>query len=138
MAAPRTLPGQTRGTVNRAVANQRMTDGRSLLVAGRYNGAIYLAGYAVECHLQYAYCERKEEAYFPARFTTHNWDVLVEAAGLWADFRAAPKLSNLFFELVDQWGPSLRYRTNLYQREEARRLYKDLQEFYRFLQELVP
>ena len=56
----------TRGTVFHDVARDRINDATSLIKANRYNGAIYLAGYAIECHLKYACCDRKEEMYLPA------------------------------------------------------------------------
>jgi len=92
MPAPRIPSGGTRGTVFRAIAEQRMLDAKTLLNSRRYNGAIYLAGYAIECHLKYGYCARKEEIYLPATCETHSWDFLIEAAGLSADLRTAPKI----------------------------------------------
>src|SRR5205809_614012 len=59
-------------------AQHRLKDGGVLLDQGRYNGAIYLAGYAIECQLKYVYCKRMEETYVPVPLETHDWDLLVE------------------------------------------------------------
>lgn len=115
-----------------------MLDAKTLLNARRYNGAIYLAGYAIECHLKYRYCARKEEIYLPATCETHSWDFLIEAAGLSADLRTAPKILAIYSALDDQWGSSLRYRMHPYRQNDAVRLYSEFQELYLFLRELIP
>jgi hypothetical protein len=110
----------------------------SLINSERYNGAIYLAGYAVECHLKYAYCDRKGETYLPAQYETHSWEILVEAAGLSPDLKTEPKMFDLFCALAERWGPALRYRTKSCRAGEALQLYNELQELYQFLRELTP
>ncbi len=115
-----------------------MLDAWSLLKAKRYNGAVYLAGYAIECHLKYCYCARKGEVYLPASCETHSWDYLVEAAGLSTDLRTAPKILAVYSALDDQWGSSLRYRMKPYPQKDALRLYSEFHELYLFLQELIP
>jgi hypothetical protein len=128
----------TRGTVFRDVACDRIDDATSLINAERYNGAIYLAGYAIECQLKYAYCDRKEETYLPVQYETHSWDILVEAAGLSPDLKTESKMFDLFSALAEQWGPELRYRTKSYGAGKALQLYNELQELYQFLRELTP
>jgi hypothetical protein len=138
MSAPRIDRGATRGTVYREVAQLRMGDAGSLLANARYNGAIYMAGYAIECHLKFAFCQRKGELYLPAHLETHDWDKLVAASGLLPDIKQQPKMDAIYSALVDKWGPSLRYRTGKYSASEANRLYNELDELYSFLRELVP
>jgi len=138
MPLPPVLPGNTRGTVFRAIAELRIADAATLLAAGRYNGAIYLAGYGIECHLKYGYCERKAILRLPAKFETHSWDSLVKGAGLLANFKVAPGLLDLYSTLNDQWSPRLRYRTAPYREADAHRLYKEFIELYKFLRELIP
>lgn len=138
MPASRTPRGGTRGTVYRAIARLRLQDAAALLNSRRYNGSIYLAGYAVECHLKFAFCERKGFTYLPAELEVHNWDALVVAAGLAAEINAQREMSALYSALAESWGPSLRYRTTNYAANEAARLYKEMEELYQFLNELVP
>jgi hypothetical protein len=124
--------------VYRDIAQIRMGDAGSLRANGRHNGAIYLAGYAIECHLKFAFCQRKGELYLPACLETHDWDRLVDAAGLLPDIKQQSTMDAIYSALVDKWGPSLRYRTGKYSTGEANRLYNEMDELYGFLRELVP
>jgi len=130
--------GGTRGTVFREVAMQRIKDAESLKEKARYNGSIYLAGYTIECQLKYAYCKRREVTYLPQKFEVHDWDVLVNAAGLRADIQRQPAIEAIYSALAEQWGPSLRYRTAVYGSGEALRLYNEMEQLYSFLRELEP
>ncbi len=138
MPAPRSPRGGTRGTVYRAIARLRLLDGASLLASRRYNGSIYLAGYAVERHLKFAFCERRGFTYLPASLEVHDWDTLVVAAGLAVEINAQREMAALYSALDESWGRFLRYRTVKYAPNEAARLYKEMEELYQFLNELVP
>lgn len=138
MPATRMARGGTRGTVYRDVARLRMGDAESLFSHRRHNGAIYLAGYAIECHLKFAYCQRKDELYLPERLEVHDWDRLIDAAGLLPDIKQQAAMETIYAVLVDKWGPSLRYRTSKYSPNEANRLYREMDQLYGFLRELVP
>jgi hypothetical protein len=115
-----------------------MEDAGVLQANRRHLGAIYLAGYAIECHLKFAYCERKNERYLPVRLEAHDWDRLVVAAGLLAEIKHQPRMDSIYSDLAGNWGPSLRYRTSNYSPQDANRLCNDMDELYRFLRELVP
>jgi hypothetical protein len=115
-----------------------MGDAQSLLGNGRHHGAIYLAGYAIECHLKFAFCQRRGELYLPARLEAHDWDRLVDAAGLLPDIKQQSTMDAIYSALADKWGPSLRYRTAKYSGSEANRLYNEMGELYDFLREIVP
>jgi hypothetical protein len=115
-----------------------MGDAESLLAHGRHNGAIYLSGYAIECHLKFAYCQRRNEVYLPEHLEVHDWNELIDAAGLWPDIKQQTPINAIYAVLVAQWGPSLRYRTIKYSLQDANRLYKEMDQLYGFLQELVP
>lgn len=138
MAAPRIAKGGTRGTVYREVAIQRLKDAGVLLRQARFNGAVSLAGYAIECQLKYAYCQRSGSVYLPAQLEVHNWDALVVEAQLLKDVQAQRQISALYQALVDQWGPSLRYRTSSIKKRDADHLYSELEQLYKFFVELVP
>ena len=134
----RIAKGGTRGTVFKEVAQLRLADAKSLLEQKRFNGAIYMAGYAVECHLKYAACQRCGETYLPPNLEVHDWDILVKAAGLLSDIKSQKQVSLLYYALVEVWGPSLRYRTTKYSNKEALQLYKELSSLYQFFAELEP
>jgi len=79
--------------VNRAelqqLADDRVRDAQALLMAGRWSGAYYLAGYAVECGLKscvLAYVDRTgvifEDKRFAEKCWTHSPDDLQKLAGL--------------------------------------------------------
>jgi hypothetical protein len=138
MPAPRSPKGGTRGTVYREIARQRLADAKSLLDHARFNGAIYLAGYAIECHLKFAVCERKAVLYLPADLEVHDWERLVAAAGLAIDIKAQRPMALIYYGLAERWGPALRYRTANYSASEASILYKEMHALYHFLKELAP
>jgi hypothetical protein len=137
MPAPHKVRGGTRGAVYREVAQVRMGDAAALLAKGRFNGAIYLAGYAIECQLKFAYCRRRDELYLPERLEVHDWDRLIDAAGLLPDIQQQSAMEAIYSALVDKWGPSLRYRTGRYSIAEANRLYNEMEELYGFFTEIV-
>jgi len=69
------------------LAELRVAEAKSLLDQGRYEGAYYLAGYAVECAIK-AYVARQTNQYdFPdrdlvAKVYKHDPEELVRGAGL--------------------------------------------------------
>jgi HEPN domain-containing protein len=138
MPARRIPRGGTRGTVYREVARLRCQDALSLLNSQRYNGSVYLAGYAIECQLKFAICRRKGKVYLPANLEVHDWDKLVAAAGLLPEIKAQRVMAALYFALTDSWGPTIRYRTSLYPANQAKQLFNEMNQLYAFLNELVP
>jgi hypothetical protein len=120
------------------VARVRWADAGTLLAARRFNGAIYLAGYAVECHLKHVVCERNAWLYLPVAYETHSWESLVRAARLTPDLRADGRIFDLYSSLVERWGPALRYRTMEYPSPAAERLYNEIGELYQYLREFSP
>jgi hypothetical protein len=138
MPASHTVKGGTRKTVYRDVARLRNDDAKVLLEKNRRNGAIYLAGYAVECQLKYAYCQRRDLVNLPADLEKHDWDLLVTKAGLLKDIKLQPAMDAIYSGLAGIWGPSLRYRTANYSENEAKRLYNEMNQLYMFFKDLVP
>lgn len=133
--APR---GGTRGIVFREIARMRLEDAKILLNETRFSGAIYLAGYAIECQLKYAFCARNNQFDLPARLETHDWEHLLAAAGRAGHIKTQRPIMVIYEALVERWGPALRYRTRQYAPTEALRLYNDMEALYDFLNEIVP
>ena len=113
---------QTRKNVFKEVARLRREDSKHLLNAKRLNGAVYLMGYAIECHLKFAVCEHNNWSQLPRGkqticgiqfpdLYTHNWDHLIEAAQLRRALKAQPRMEAIFSELTEAWGPKLRYQS---------------------------
>ncbi|MES2705454.1 MAG: hypothetical protein V4726_02515 [Verrucomicrobiota bacterium] len=133
----------TRGTVFKAVARLRFAEAEVLQHQKHLLGAVYLVGYAIECHLKYAVCATNEFLLLPSfaclsdgklrKLYTHEWDVLVAAAQLRPSFKAEPRMEAIYTSLALTWAPSLRYRTKPFEESEGRRLYRSLAALYQFL-----
>jgi len=131
----RIAPGGTRGSVFKEVARIRREDAATLFNARRYRGAIHLAGYAVECVLKWAVTERYEITYLPAELETHDWDTLLPETGLANSLRTNHALRAVYSELAEHWGPELRYLSKEPARPEAERLYQQMEQVYRWVNE---
>ena len=68
------------------LAEERLADAEALLSAGRYGGAYYVAGYAVECALKACIAKETKEGSWPPKdapkLYTHRLDALLEYARL--------------------------------------------------------
>jgi len=96
----------------RTLASARLADARTLLDAGRLDGAAYLCGYVVELALKARICRALKWTEYPddqkgyQTFKTHDLDVLLHLSGR----EPAVKLK-LFAEwnIVKAWHPESRY-----------------------------
>ncbi len=100
----------------RAIAQARLQDAHILLANGRYDGAGYICGYAVELVLKARICDTLNWVGYPANrneftnllsFKTHNLDVLLSLSG-----REQAIKQNRFelWAIVCVWNPEDRYR----------------------------
>ncbi len=113
------------------LAKERVRDAKALLATGRWAGAYYMAGYAVECALKSCVIAHlmKSDQFPEKRFSeqcwTHNLKQLLNLAGLTAalaaDMQADPDLSAKW-GWVEQWSESSRYERR--SKSEARELYE--------------
>lgn len=99
----------------RKIAKARLKDAEVLAASRRYEGAIYLCGYAVELALKTRICTTLKWAGFPSTkkefegyqtFKTHNLDVLLHLTGIEDRIK-----TQLFAEwsAVAEWDPESRY-----------------------------
>jgi HEPN domain-containing protein len=99
----------------RSIARARLKDSEALFDRGRYDGAIYLCGYAVELALKARICRALNWPGFPSTraefsayqsFRTHSLEVLLTLTGIEAriKLRHAREWSD-----VATWDPELRY-----------------------------
>ena len=100
----------------RTVARARLRDAAVLLDGGRYAGAVYLCGYAVEMMLKASACRALKWSEFPMTkgefqpyrsFQTHNLDTLLHLSG------AEQRIKERHFaewSAVATWEPAARYR----------------------------
>lgn len=101
-----------------ALADVRIDEAGVLLVAGKWDGAYYLAGYAVECALKACIAKLTPADDFPdkdkaARAWTHKLDVLVDVAELEklrGDEAAANPKFESYWRLVVKWKEDARYK----------------------------
>jgi len=98
------------------IAQAHLDDASILLASKRYDGAIYLCGYAVELALKAKICQTLNWSGYPSTtgefkdyqsFRTHDLDVLLHLTG-----REEFIKTSLFTEwsTVAQWNPNARYQ----------------------------
>ena len=98
------------------ISRARLKDAEALFQTRRYDGSIYLCGYAVEIGLKNRICKTLGWSGYPSTkgefqnfqsFKTHNLDVLLSLSGMEArikvNFLAA-------WSAVAEWDPEARYK----------------------------
>ena len=85
-----------RKTVLFHVANERLRDANVLLKQKRYNGAVYLGGYVVECLLKVAICVHLNQDNLPATYRTHELFELLDYSGLLSQLQSNRKTYRSF------------------------------------------
>jgi hypothetical protein len=100
----------------RLIARARLQDAEALFRANRYDGSIYLCGYAVEIGLKNKICKTLRWNEFPSArsefqnlqsFKTHNLDMLLKLSGV------EDKIITNFladWSIVREWEPDARYK----------------------------
>lgn len=98
------------------IAQARIEDGEVLLNSNRYDGAVYLCGYAVEIALKERICRTLGWLGYPSTnrefanyqsFITHNLSVLLSLSG------SEKKIKTKFlaeWSVVAEWDPEMRYK----------------------------
>jgi uncharacterized protein (UPF0332 family) len=101
-----------------ALAEKRLSEAKLLLDNGHYDGAYYLAGYAVECVLKACIAMKTRQDDFPSRERAnqsykHRASELLGAAELAVEFKEAmqrdPQLA-IYWTIVDAWSEESRYQ----------------------------
>lgn len=104
-----------------ALAQARVADAKTLLDTGRYQGAYYLVGYAVECALKASVAKQIKEHDFPDRKLindsyTHDLGQLLAISGLKPQLEAraaADKVFEVNWTTVKDWNESSRYDSTI-------------------------
>ena len=98
------------------IGRARLRDAQALYRSGRYDGAIYLCGYAVEIGLKARICKTLRWTGYPSTkkefenygsFRTHDLDTLLSLSGL------ESKIKGMLFaewSAVAKWNPEARYK----------------------------
>jgi HEPN domain-containing protein len=101
----------------RDLARVRLKEAQTLLRNGCFDGAYYLAGYAIECALKACIAKRTKRNDFPDKKLvdksfSHDLDQLLNTAGLKADlelsFATQPRLEENW-AMVKKWSEASRY-----------------------------
>jgi HEPN domain. len=105
----------------KALTRIRIAEAKTLLDAGHYPGAYYLAGYAVECAVKACIARKVRSGDFPDKqlanqVFTHDLPTLVRSAGLAAaldaDRSATPAL-DINWAIVKDWSFDARYEVGI-------------------------
>jgi HEPN domain-containing protein len=99
------------------LAELRLEEAQILFRAHAYDGAYYLAGYAVECALKACVAKQIREFDFPEkrlveRSYTHNLTQLLEVSGVKVEFETASRADEalgLSWSVVKDWSEASRY-----------------------------
>ncbi|MBI4580558.1 MAG: HEPN domain-containing protein [Planctomycetes bacterium] len=108
------------------LARIRLNEAKLLLDGSAYDGAYYLAGYAVECAIKSCLARKTRQYDFPDRETvvksyTHNLEQLLDLAGLRQRLADAPPGLKRNWNIVQDWNEAARYE---------RKSPKDAQDLY--------
>ena len=98
------------------IAQARLRDAEVLYRSRRYDGAIYLCGYAVEIALKARICKTLSWSGYPSTggefqnyqsFRTHNLDVLLRLSGVEERIKTILMTE---WSVVAAWDPEVRYK----------------------------
>lgn len=113
------------------LAASRIHEAKVLLDSKHYEGAYYLAGYAVECALKACIAKKTKRFDFPPsekevrEYYTHDLAKLIKGAGLDGALKAEvgsnPQFGN-YWKAVKDWKEQARYETQI-DEKRARDLY---------------
>ena len=122
------IRGLERQSVLVHVADRRRGDASVLLQKKRYDGALYLGGYVVECMLKAAICQWIGEERLPERYMTHDLNWLREQAAL-----MPPSRLHKQWEHVTRWDVAVRYSSQPVSAESARQFINAMEVIRRWL-----
>jgi len=112
------------------LTRKRLRDARILLRTGSYEGAYYLAGYAVECGIKACIAKQIRRYEFPDKKLvvdsySHDLEKLINVSGLKSKHEAELKANKDFalnWTVVKDWSEQDRYRLQI-SRAQATDLY---------------
>jgi HEPN domain-containing protein len=102
------------------LADVRIDEAGVLLAAGKWDGAYYLAGYAVECALKACIAKQTKAEEFPPKrkvvedYYSHELNTLLRGAGLEGVLKAEAATNSQFglhWSEVVKWNEQARYET---------------------------
>jgi HEPN domain-containing protein len=115
------------------LSTERLKESKLLLDQGCFNGAYYLAGYAIECALKACIAKQINQHEIPNKsfvneFYVHDLSRLVKLADIEQDFTSKIKTDPDFFvnwNIVRDWNESARYKE--WTEKQAKELYNSIE-----------
>ena len=135
VGSPAPRPGP-KATVLEQLVRIRLADGLALLETGkpeRRSGAIYMAGYSVECALKYRICRDLGQDRLEPKHYGHGLCWLAEQTGLWSELSRDRAQRDKLAYLETEWNVSMRYERRNYSRDEVLRFLKKAEELTKWL-----
>ena len=117
-----------KATVFKAAAIERWEDARCLTAADRFQGAVYLCGYALECELKFRVCLDRGISYLEeaeAKKLGHQLPELLDAAGLSDPLTRKKDLLVAFQAIARSWSTEMRYTGGRGNKAECERFLRD-------------
>ena len=114
------------------IAERRRGDASVLLQKKRYDGAVYLGGYVIECLLKAAICQWIGAERLPERYMTHDLNWLREQAALVME----PRLRKSWRD-VAIWDVTARYSSQVISAQSARQFINAMEVIRRWLLEVI-
>jgi hypothetical protein len=129
-------PRVIRATVFRQASIERLLDAKCLLNAGRFHGAIYLCGYALECQLKVNFCAARHVESIglgEAKKLGHDLLKLLGGAGLDRRLVGNKDLWVAFNEIAIRWSTEMRYLGSISDERECSRFLKNAEDLISWL-----
>ncbi len=126
------IRGLERQSVLMHIADRRRGDASALLQKKRYDGAVYLGGYVVECMLKAAICQWIGEERLPECYMTHDLNWLREQAALVIESRLRKPWQD-----VAIWDVTARYSSQVISAQSARQFIDAMEVIRRWLLEVM-
>lgn len=129
MTARRIGERRIRADAFRAASVERWKDAECLHRGGRFQGAIYLCGYALECELKSLVCAARGGSIErgQARKLGHDLLPILDAAGLREQLFGIKDLWSAFQEMSPQWSVEMRYSGRAGNSRDSERFLKGCQ-----------
>ena len=114
------------------LAKERLEDAKTLYIARRYQGAVYICGYAIEFGLKKKICKTLGRDEYPdvKDLKTHKLDTLLIFSGVEKMISTQYKAE---WSLVKKWDPEQRYSTNPVSEADANSMIKATETLLGFL-----
>jgi hypothetical protein len=126
-----------KATVFWQASKERLLDAKCLHEARRFQGAVYLCGYALECRLKFCICLARGVPHLKegeARKLGHGLDQSLHAAGLAEKLYKNEDLRVAFLRILGQWSTEIRYSGGARNDRESESFLRDTRALLKWLE----